>query len=139
MAGGDGLTIHFENIGALTAAMASLQENIAFGGKKAIYQEAEREMTISKTHVPVDLGNLRSTGHVEQPTVTAEGIEVLLGYGGPAAGGVDVGYALVVHEDLELHHKVGEPKYLESPMRDELGSGRAEEFVGAIIAQAIES
>lgn len=135
----DGLTIHFENIEALTSAMASLSEHVQSGGKRAIYQEAEREMKISKTHVPVDKGNLRATGHVEEPMVTPEGIEVILGYGGPAAGGIDVGYALVVHEDLELHHKVGEPKYLESPMRDELGSGRASEFVGAIIAQAIES
>lgn len=135
----DGLVVSFENLPALTAALSSLSSKIQSGGKVALYQEAERMMTISKQHVPVDKGNLRSTGHVEPPYATPEGVEVELGYGGPAAGGLDVGYALVVHEDLDLSHKTGQAKFLESPMREEIASGRSGEFVGKILDEFLQS
>ena len=53
--------------------------------------------------VPVDKGTLRSTGRVEGPL---NGM-VSLSFGGAAAG-----YALVQHEDMSLHHDIGEARYL---------------------------
>ncbi len=53
--------------------------------------------------VPVDEGTLRSTGRVEGPKHD----EVELSFGGAAAP-----YALEQHENMELHHTVGEARYL---------------------------
>jgi len=53
--------------------------------------------------VPVDTGALRSTGRVEGP----KGNEVELSFGGAAAD-----YALKVHEEVEIPHRVGEARYL---------------------------
>lgn len=69
----------------------------------------EECMTESKLLCPVDTGNLRSTGHVQEKV---EGDKVIyeLGYGGTAAP-----YAVAVHENLSAHHAVGQAKYLEVP------------------------
>lgn len=53
--------------------------------------------------VPVDKGNLRASGVVEQPSPSA----VEISFGNEA-----VQYALIQHEDVSLHHKVGEARYL---------------------------
>lgn len=53
--------------------------------------------------VPVDEGTLRSTGRVTGPVAN----RVRLSFGGAAAP-----YAVIQHEDLELSHRVGEPRYL---------------------------
>jgi len=53
--------------------------------------------------VPVETGALRASGAVEQPQPLA----VELSFGGAA-----VPYALVQHERLDYHHKVGEARYL---------------------------
>ena len=82
-------------------------------------------MTKSKRDfVPVDLGNLRSSGHVEDPEFTRASVSVRLVYGGPSAP-----YALAVHEhpsdssppswregDVEFHPSGRGPKYLERPL-----------------------
>lgn len=91
---------------------------------KALYREGERIMARSKDEfVPVDLGALKSTGHVSFPKDVAGVVEVTLGYGGPAGPGVQtrdgkdwVGYAVIVHEDLTARHPVGGAKYLERPV-----------------------
>jgi hypothetical protein len=57
--------------------------------------------------VPVDKGILRSTGRVEGPTGPAAKPLVELSFGGAAAK-----YALVQHEVLTFHHKIGEARYL---------------------------
>lgn len=72
----------------------------------------EAVMTDSKENfVPVDLGNLRASGHVRGPFFEAGDIAVRLGFGGPA-----VQYALIVHEDMTARHTVGQAKYLELPV-----------------------
>lgn len=83
----------------------------AAGG--GLYRRAEAIMADAKEHyVPVDLGILRDSGHVELPEVTAEGVQVALGFGGAAQD-----YAVIQHEDLSLAHpNGGGPKYLERPL-----------------------
>lgn len=78
----------------------------------AMRAEAQRIMNESKKIVPVDTGALKTSGRVETPTVTATEIEVVIGYGGPAAP-----YAEIVHEDPDAQHAPGKTfKYLEIPV-----------------------
>lgn len=93
----------------ITAALATIKTQAA----EALYQEAEIEMTESKKRCPVDVGTLRDSGHVQDPAEDANSISVTMGYGGAAEA-----YAIVQHESLEFHHKVGEAKFLESVLRE---------------------
>ncbi len=97
------------------------------------YQAFEEIMTKSKEeYVPVDQGTLRSTGHVEPPSVSGMRAEITMGYGGPAAP-----YALAVHENpragktgglsptgkpYEHWARTGGWKYLETPLKESTGS-----------------
>jgi len=117
----DGLDSFLNRNGTMPAALVK-------GVAKTLYEEGERVMTIAKeNYVPVDTGNLRASGYVDQPDYSVGGVTVELGFGGPAGGGnvdgdsntQDVGYAVYVHEDLSKHHTVGQAKYLETPIMDE--------------------
>lgn len=99
--------------------------------KAGLVGEAEDIMADSKeNYVPVDTGNLRASGHVQQPKLAGNRISVLFGYGGPAAP-----YALAVHENprsgktggvspsghrYKTWAKVGQWKYLETPFKEAL-------------------
>lgn len=80
---------------------------------KALYQEAQIEMTESKRRVPVDTGTLRASGFVSEPEHPGTQVSVTLSYGGEAEQ-----YAVIVHEDLEAYHLVGQAKYLESVLKE---------------------
>jgi len=99
--------------------------------KAALYMEGENIMGESKRQVPVDTGNLRTTGHVEPPKEASGIITVTLGYGGPAAP-----YAVYIHEDLTKRHAVGKAKYLEDPA-NEAAKGLTER-VGRRVREAVE-
>lgn len=91
----------------------------------ALRIEAELVMTISKREfVPVDLGALKTSGHVLAPTRKGRMVEIILAYGGAAAG-----YALAVHEHpsrssppswegktINFSPAGRGPKYLELPL-----------------------
>lgn len=67
--------------------------------KGALRIEAEMIMTRSKRDfVPVDLGPLRASGHVDNPVRVGKDISVKLSYGGAASE-----YALAVHEHPGPH------------------------------------
>jgi hypothetical protein len=95
--------------GKIAAALLTMRDK----AEAALSQVAEQEMTESKKRVPVDTGTLRDSGHVQQPERDAEGISVTMGYGGAAED-----YAIVQHENLEFHHKVGQAKFLESVLQE---------------------
>ena len=104
-----------EVINAILKVAATSPNKIA----AALFREAHVEMTESKKRVPVDTTALKSTGIVEKPQFNGNNISVRLGYGGVAKvvtrkGDTFVGYAYIVHEDLEALHKVGQAKYLSS-------------------------
>jgi hypothetical protein len=80
-------------------------------GAAALYERAEEIMTESKGEVPVDLGVLRTSGHVQKPVQKFRSVSVTLGYGGAAAQ-----YALVQHENTQFAHKVGKHHYLSDPV-----------------------
>jgi len=78
----------------------------------ALYEEGESIMRDSKeNHVPVDLGILKNSGHVQPPHVAGDDISVTLAYGGAAGA-----YAVIQHERLDFKHETGGPKYLERPL-----------------------
>lgn len=113
--------------GRLTAQLKKWGSRAIPATKSALYTEAELIMTKSKELCPVDTGALRSTGVVEQPTVSGTNVKVVMGYGGPAKQNdaavqgeapEEVGYAIYAHEDLSAYHKVGQAKYLEQPIRE---------------------
>ena len=81
--------------------------------KSEMFKQAEGIMSDSKNnYVPVKEGILKSSGHVKLPEVQGSRITVEMGYGGAAEK-----YALIVHEDLNAIHKVGQAKYLEIPFK----------------------
>lgn len=97
----------------------------------AIYREGEHEMTMAKILTPVDTGTLRASGRVEGPEYHGlHSVGFRLAYGGPA-----IEYALRVHEDVMMHHEVGQAKFLETPVREEVGSGRAANRIMADLQQ----
>jgi len=74
-------------------------------GLRVIGEEVMLDVKMSRPGrgVPVRKGVLRSTGRVEGP----KNDEVTLSFGGAAAP-----YALEQHENLSLHHRVGEARFL---------------------------
>ena len=107
-------------------AIATIRDAASAG----LYQFAEAVMTESKELCPVDTGNLRATGHVQQPRIENGDIVVTLGYGGPAAS-----YAVIVHEDLAAKHTVGQAKYLELPVIQ--NTPKLAPFVASVIRRAL--
>lgn len=108
---GDGAEL---DIAKVRARLERLAARMPTEAARALYAEAEVEMTEAKKRTPVDTGALRSSGHVDPPQTTFSGdVSVTLGFGGPA-----VNYALKVHEDLEAYHRVGQSKYLESTLME---------------------
>jgi hypothetical protein len=83
-----------------------------------VYVECEDVMGHSKDEFcPVDVGALKSTGHVDPPVIEGSIVTVDMGYGGPSGvmtkDGKDyVGYALYVHEGTQ---SMDGSKYLEKP------------------------
>jgi hypothetical protein len=100
-----------KNEGELQNALAAFGDKAVEEGGKALYRMGEQIMAESKRRVPVDTGNLRDSGHVQNPVRQDQSVTVVLGYGGPG-----IGYALPVHERFDVRHKVGGPKYLEQPV-----------------------
>lgn len=71
----------------------------------ALYQTGLRVIRRAIHLTPVDTGRLRSTAYCTPPHVAGEEIYVTVGYG--------TAYAIFVHERVDLHHAVGEAKFLE--------------------------
>jgi hypothetical protein len=80
---------------------------------KALYEEAQIEMTESKKRVPVDTGDLRASGRVTLPVYKGRTVSVQLLYGNSA-----VSYAIEVHENEEMFHDVGQAFYLSSVLEE---------------------
>ena len=103
---------------AIRRKLATLAKRFPEAQARALYQEAQVEMTESKRRCPVDTGTLRASGHVNRPVTQGKKTTVDMGYGGAASG-----YALIVHEDLEANHNSppfggGQAKYLESVLME---------------------
>ena len=91
---------------------------------KALFAEAEIIMGVSVDRTPVDTTALRDSHITLDPTITGNDIEVKIEVGGPSGGEEELGYAFIVHEDLEARHDVasgfrgGQAKFLESAVNE---------------------
>lgn len=83
--------------------------------EQASRAEFEKELKEMKRVVPLDTGDLESTGRVET-TRDGGGVVSTVIFGDPSMG---VNYAVVQHEDLTLNHKNGrQAKYIESTLKE---------------------
>lgn len=106
----DVLTIRLTNADRLVSRLTALANEIGVQTVgDALLAEAEIEMTEAKRRTPLDTGALRASGHVGGPYRRNGGVEVVMGFGGPSAP-----YAIHVHERLDVFHRVGQAKFLES-------------------------
>lgn len=96
----------------------------------ALTEEAEIEATEVRRRTPVATGALKGTIHVVPPERTGFAGRDIEAY--VVAGGVAAPYALVVHEDLEAFHPVGQAKYLESVILE------SRPFMGERIARRVQ-
>lgn len=133
-------SVEFDGLDKLIRQLGAYTRSVQKAVHAAIYQEGEELMSDSKPLVPVDEGNLRSSGFVTFPQEDVDGdVFVDVGFGGPAGSGnhggetnlEDVGYAVYVHENLEARHTVGQAKYLEQPLN------RRKQGYGARLAKKI--
>jgi len=92
----------------LQAMLARLGPRALKEGGRALYQEALIIQAASMRRTPVDTGALRASHETKPPETKAGEVQVRIVVGGPAAP-----YALFVHERLDVHHPVGEAKFLE--------------------------
>lgn len=116
---------------AITAKLGKLTDGIIPVIRQAMNEEAEITMARSKEdYVPVDTGNLRSSGQVETE-IQGESVTTQLGFGGAAAD-----YAIYVHEINKNYRNGKQWKYLETPLKEDLprindGIAKAvEDFIG---------
>ena len=93
----------------------------------ALAAEAEAIVTEAKRQVPVDLGTLKGSGHVQAPAIGPSRVTVEMGFGGAAAS-----YAVHVHEGRGPGKMPPRAKLEEWARRNGLEPG-----MGYVIARAI--
>lgn len=85
-------------------------ENIQDKTEAGILDAMEFILRISKPRVPVDTGALQRSGKINK---IENGYEVIYHSENPATG---YNYAPIQHENLTFNHTVGQAKYLEEPI-----------------------
>lgn len=108
--------VQFSNLKDVLDKLGRIPAAVKDGLATQLYQSAEEVMAKAKELTPVDTGALRASGHVQPPVEDARGVSVELGFGGPAAP-----YAVYVHENLDARHTVGQAKFLEEPLMQDVG------------------
>lgn len=104
---------------SLVREFGKVQQNITAAGERAVAAyaqamraEAELILTAAKLEAPVDTGNLRASGYVDEKD-RGGSTQLVIGF--------QAAYALPVHENLNAHHVVGKAKYLEDPLKAAMG------------------
>ena len=124
------MNVQMKGVPRVLRNMGKLQRTGPDELAKAMVRVAEEIVGDAKEDCPVEFGNLKASGHVQMPEKGFLGLNVQLGFGGPAGGGgsyasapsnrQDVGYALPVHERTDVHHEVGSAKFLEKAVQKNL-------------------
>lgn len=92
----------------LASSLQVIRNAIPREFRKALVAIGERKLAQAQALVPVDTGDLKSTGTFSV-RAGAQQVMLAVGFGGPRAP-----YAAKVHEDLEAHHDDGQAKFLET-------------------------
>lgn len=111
----------------MRAKLARLAQKFPDEVVRGLYVETEVEVKEVKMRTPVDRGTLRGTVHQVGPFREGRMIYTLIAAGGPSAP-----YAIYVHENLEVIHKVGQAKFIESVIME------SRPYLAARIAKRIE-
>ena len=82
--------------------------------KRAQITEETGTLKLAQDRTPVKTGDLKASGHLGEYVVS--GYESSI----PIIFGIDLTYAIYVHENLEAHHDVGQAKFLESAVLDRI-------------------
>jgi hypothetical protein len=83
------------------------------------------EMNEMQKRVPFDTGELSNSGYITKPVWNGNRISAEMGF--------RAAHAMVVHEDLEAFHPIGQAKYMESVLNE------SEPFFAARCADDIKS
>lgn len=76
-----------------------------------LFKEEHRTIANAVERTPKDKGLLRASHHADEPVIKGNVIQGRIGF--------DKGYAVYVHERTELHHPIGEAKFLENAKNEE--------------------
>lgn len=99
----------------LSKKLERMAKKVPLEAARALYMEAQVEMTEAKKRTPVEFGPLRASGFVSLPDVKGRLITVTLSFGGVAAG-----YAIYVHEIVGLNHPIGQDHFLSSTLNESI-------------------
>jgi hypothetical protein len=97
-------------------------DRMLLGLAAGLYQSALTIFAESQVEVPVDTATLKASGRVNEPTIEGDEMVCVLGYGygeelNPKTGKMARGYAIPVHERMEVHHDAPtKAKFLEDPV-----------------------
>ena len=119
------MRIKLEGTAELQRKLDAVKEAGPMAAVQTLWETGQQILAVAvQDYVPRDTGALANSAASETTDTGTETI-VTIGFGGVAGSGnfggqtntEDVGYALVVHEDLIVRHVVGQAKYLEIPYR----------------------
>ena len=111
------MTIEIEGVDEMQRTLKRIADSVPDQGEQALMAEAEVLVEQARERVPVDTGALKRSIRAEGPTRRGRDIEAKI-----VAGGPDVPYAALVHEDLDAQHPEGGAKFLEGPLFEGSGS-----------------
>lgn len=93
----------------------------------ALQEEMKIELEHARERTPIRDGFLRGSYKLGEIERWGKSVRV-----GILVGGAEAPYALYVHENLDAHHEVGEPKFLERTLRE------SRPFMAARVARRLE-
>jgi hypothetical protein len=92
----------------LAAALGAIADDVRAEVPAAGQAWGEKVLGVAQDIAPIESGTLRESGAVEVAS-SDEGATVAIGFGGAASA-----YAKVQHENVALHHDVGQAKFLKT-------------------------
>lgn len=87
-----------------------LQDDSRRSMLKSVDNFTTTEMREMKKRTPVETGELQDSGYTEKAHFVGDQVQARLGF--------TAEHAMVVHEDLEAFHRVGQAKYMESVINE---------------------
>lgn len=111
-----GIAISIQGLDEAIRVLERLKRHPEKRLKETFRSEAGKILNRAKSLTPVDTGRLRDSGRLIE---VKDGIAIA--FGGMIVRGVDVDYAVYVHERTDQHHKVGQAKFLDRAVREARG------------------
>jgi hypothetical protein len=93
----------------LKKKLEALRDGLPSQLAAALYTEAVIIEHTSRERTPVLTGALRASHETLEPVETQDEVSCTIQVGGPA-----IPYAIKIHESVEMFHRVGQAKFLES-------------------------